>query len=168
MGPQKKLEPDSLDALLRNAALSQVFHDFGWLDFIHQFEGFNEVILEEFLDNFESTCSQVGGRWVEITSQVISDLSGLPDFGLKVMTNAPLQSMIALFHEEGEAFPEVILTPLGIQKGVKQMILPDIWSEIAKWVNRYFICDGQDSVRGGDALKMIIHLKKGCVNQSLQ
>ncbi|KAH9293021.1 hypothetical protein KI387_041774, partial [Taxus chinensis] len=69
MGPQKTSEPDSPDALLRNAALSQVFHDFGWLDFIRQFEGFDEGIVEEFLNNFESTCSQVGGRRVEITSQ---------------------------------------------------------------------------------------------------
>ncbi|KAH9307484.1 hypothetical protein KI387_035395, partial [Taxus chinensis] len=67
MGPRKKSEPDSPDALLRNAMLSQVFHDFGWLDFIFQFEGFDEGIVEEFLDNFESTCSKVGGRWVEIT-----------------------------------------------------------------------------------------------------
>ncbi|KAH9316430.1 hypothetical protein KI387_025057 [Taxus chinensis] len=84
------------------------------------------------------------------------------------MTNAPLKDFLSLFHEEGEAFPEVILTPQGVQKGVKWDSLPDIWREMAKWVNMYFICDGQPSVLGGDALKILIHLKKGCVNPTLR
>lgn len=135
-----------------------------------QFEGYIEQIVKEFVKNFVDGQTLVHGKWFWVSTKTIAHISSLENKGIDLNENANVtyQSMIELFHREGEPQPVIIITTKRQNKGFHRMSLLEPWRIVVAWIIKYFTYEGQITTVVGPSFHLLIHLCHDIKDPSLR
>ena len=74
-------EPANMDALRINAEVFYIFEETSWTEFFQHFSGFHWEIALQFALNMTETYSKVRGLRIEVTKEIVDEVTGLPQVG---------------------------------------------------------------------------------------
>jgi len=121
-------------------AAQEILARAGWLTYLNRLQESNETVAIEFLQNLQEDHSAVRGKHIEVTNDIIAEVSGLTAAGpVWTLKKERLQKIIETFQEEGQS-----LTIRG--KGVLLAALGEPWAEVAKTIQSYITCEGRKDV----------------------
>ena len=124
-GKTVRSEPQEL---IVSAAAREILEKAGWMNYFSRLWESNEAVALEFLQNLQENYSIVREKWIEVTDDIIAEVSGLPAAGpVWTLKKERLQNIMEIFQDEGQS-----LTVKG--KGILPATLGEPWTELAKIV----------------------------------
>ena len=68
-------------ALRRNVEVFSIFEAAGWTEYFQHLSGFQTEITLQFSLNLTNTHSEVRGLRIEVTKEIVAEVTGLPQVG---------------------------------------------------------------------------------------
>ena len=81
MGILARNEPVDMEDLCRNAKVFVIFEAAGWTDYFQCLSGFHTETALQFALNLTETHSEVIGLRIEVTEEIVVEVTGLPQVG---------------------------------------------------------------------------------------
>ena len=81
MGIPARHEPTNMQEFHRNAEVFAIFAAVGWTEFFQRLSGFHQETVLQFALNFTETHSEVRGLHIEVTEEIVAEVTGLPQSG---------------------------------------------------------------------------------------
>ena len=87
MAPVVRAEPNGYQALLMFDGAYSDLVEYGWLQFIRKFDGYNPAVARQFALSFDGCQAKVGDVQLEINEPFLSSATSLPVTGQKWSKN---------------------------------------------------------------------------------
>ena len=72
-----RCEPESMEPLRRDVEAFIIFEDAGWTSYFERLIGFDEEVSLQFAQNLMEYYSKVGGMRIEVSEEIIVELTGM-------------------------------------------------------------------------------------------
>lgn len=128
------------------------------LQLFEKVQGYNNQLVLEFAEKFETSSVTLKGYQILITVDSISEFTGLPKTREYLNKMDHYSNLLNRFHPTNKPKAKIYSTKGHIQ-GVKWETSPEKWALVAKWVMQYLTCVGKHLTLMGHNLKLLIFLR---------
>ena len=81
MGIFARHEPTNMQELCKNTEVFSIFAAAGWTEFFQRLSGFHRETVLQFALNLTETHSKVRGLHIEVTEEIVAEVTSLPQSG---------------------------------------------------------------------------------------
>lgn len=127
------------------------------LDFLRKFNGHNDRITQEFIENFENGQTKVGELSIPVNSTFISQALEVPLIGEKYHKGLHFKGKGWTFFLEKQRKGTFDGT-----KGILREWFREPWLELVVIIQKYFTCDNRHSIVYLYHIKLLQHIKGDC------
>lgn len=115
--------------------------------------------MEEFVKKNHVNVHQSRGEIIEVTPQVISEISGiLSEWELINKGHINFHEVINSFHQRNERKP-ILQVHNGSTKGINRSSMDEPWKTAVLWLMKFFTYEGQDGTMLVPSMRLLIHLR---------
>jgi hypothetical protein len=136
MAPVVRAEPNGCQALLMFDGAYSDLAEYGWLQFIRKFDGYNPAVARQFALSFDGCRAKVGDVQLEINEQFLSSATSLPVTGQKWSKNYKVDNVpwTLLFQSRKVN---------SCDKGLPAKMLKPRWHDLLMVIKQFITCEGR-------------------------
>jgi hypothetical protein len=136
MAPVVRAEPNGCQALLMFDGAYSDLEEYGWLQFIRKFDGYNPAVARQFALSFDGCRAKVGDVQLEINEQFLSSATSLPVTGQKWSKNYKVDNVpwTLLFQSRKVN---------SCDKGLPAKMLKPRWHDLLMVIKQFITCEGR-------------------------